>query len=194
MVKNNAARAQERTARIRASVSALVERAADPTEPRLMAVVTSPHGWGRNASLRDALHEHARGRSVMIPAEGISSDWDALAWIVGAREELANADVVVVDGLFARESTPALASIVRLLAGETVEAPVKFCDPLRIALKPGFSLILSEPDRTGGVAASVLDALVSEDQKKARERGEKAQRTTKIRLSLRAGWPARRTR
>lgn len=157
-----AQRQQQHAERIAAAVHEIVARVADPSESRTMALVSSPYGMDRNAALRDALALHARGRSAMIPAEGLVSEWDALAWIVGAREELESADVVVVVGLVARGTAAAPHSIIRLLTGKTVEVPVKHREPVGVSLRPGFSLILSEPSRTAPAARSVLDAIVAE--------------------------------
>lgn len=167
-------RNRARAERISASVNEIVERAADLAQPRLMAVVSSPHGLGRNASLQDALLTHARHRSVTVPAEGLLSEWDALVWVVGSRNALESADVVVVDGLVARESTPALRTIVRLLTGEAVEVPVEYQEPVGVALKPGFSLILSEPSRTAGAARSVLAAIVDKIATEEKDGGGKS--------------------
>lgn len=142
----------------------LVESIARGEGAPVRAVVSSPPGLGRNASLKRHLVRLMRDRHLVVPAEGLLSNHDVLLWLHAHEEQLATADAVVVDGMLSRGpgEGSVSAALVRLLSGEAVSVPRKYAEPIELRLKEGFSLVLSESDRNAQWASSVIASLAPE--------------------------------
>ena len=152
-----------RAATIAEQVNLLVRQASEPGS-RVRAVVSSPPGLGRNASLTKSLMQYAPGRGVTVPAEGLRDEHSVLSWLSAHASELSSADVILVDGMLTRGPGEGSVSetLVRLLSGRAVQVQRKYAASFELRLKERFSLVLSEPDRNAQWASSVIAALTPE--------------------------------
>ena len=144
-------------------VNLLVRQASEPGS-QVRAVVSSPPGLGRNASLAKSLMQYAPGRGVTVPAEGLRDEHSVLSWLSAHAAELSSADVIVVDGMLTRGPGEGSVreTLVRLLSGRAVQVQRKYAASFELRLKEGFSLVLSETEHNAQWASSVIAALTPE--------------------------------